>query len=138
MQSLWLMVLASHIAAAAVWWWVMPGAPAALLLAVVLAATLVVRGRLSEVLLPPTRAAGQVFWLAFAISSRIIFFDSFQSLWLLPFVGGVVLAVLWGTRFRFRVRPLWPVPLLAALAALFGWVLPGTQRAPDPATAPAG
>src|SRR4051812_32845693 len=106
MQPLWLMVLAANLAAAAVWWWVMPGL-AAPFLTVMLAAALVARGRASELILPPVLAAIPPFWIAFAISSRIVFFESFRSLWLLPFVAGVVLAALWLNRFRLRTRPVW-------------------------------
>jgi hypothetical protein len=138
MQPFWMILLASHVAAAAVWWWVMPAGIAAPLLMVVLAAAVVARGRVSETIVPPILAAIPVFWIAFAISARIVFFESFRSLWTLPFIGGVGVALMWMRRFRFQVRPVWLVPVAAGLAALLGWMLPDTQRAPDAATAPAG
>src|SRR5437870_11011870 len=104
MQTIWLLLLAVHTGAAAVWWWMMPGgfpssssefwvnqvtplgAVAVLLLA------LFARGRLSETVMPPALAAIPMFWMAFAISARITFDDSFRSQWNLPFLAGAAFA----------------------------------------------
>jgi hypothetical protein len=138
-QLVWLTLLAAHIGAAGVWWWLMPGGFLGPLFIVVLLLTaLVARGRLGRALLPAVLAAIPVFWMAFGISSRIVFFASFQSLWNLPFIGGAVLAGLWVQQFRLRLTAKWLVPLFVVPAALAGWALPGSQQAPDPTTAPNG
>ena len=149
-RFVWLMLLAVHTGAAGVWWWLMPGgfpssstefwvnqvAPPLVIAMLLLA--LFARGRFSEAILPPILAMIPVFWMAFGISSRITFPESFASLWNLGFIGGAVLAGLWVRQFRFQVRPLWLTPALAVVAACAGWAAPGTQQAPEPATAPAG
>jgi hypothetical protein len=149
-QLLWLTLLATHTAAAAVWWWVVPGgfpSSSALfwtnqffppILMVLLLVALVARGRLSEAILPPVLAALCVFWMAFAISARIVFFETFRSMWNLPFLGGAILGGLWIRRFGLRRKPIWVIPLVAVFAGLAGYNLPGTQRAPDATTRPAG
>src|SRR4051812_40083506 len=121
----WMTLLAVHTGAAGVWWWLMPGgfpsssaefwvnqAAPPIVIAVLLTA-LVARGRFSETVLPPVLAAIPVFWLAFAISARITFDDSAASAWNLPFVAGAILSILWSRHFRFRVRAIWLVPVLA-------------------------
>jgi len=148
-QLVWLTLLAVHTGVAVVWWWLMPGGfpssstefwvnqvvpPFAV---VALLTGLLARGRLSDKVLPPILAVIPIFWLAFSMSARIVFPESFRSLWNLPFVAGAVLVGLWLRQFRSR-RPIWVVLVLAVLAALAGWAFPGSQRAPDPATAPAG
>lgn len=149
-QLVWLMLLAVHIGAAGVWWWLMPGGfpsssteywvnQVAPLVAVALLATaLFARGRFNHVILPAVLAAIPAFWMAFGISSRLTFDESFRSLWNLPFIGGAIVGGLWINYFRLRLVARWLVPLFAVPAALAGWAFPGTQRAPDPSTLPAG
>jgi hypothetical protein len=138
-QLVWLTLLAVHVGAAAVWWWLMPGGFVGPLLIVgVLLTGLFARGRLSEALLPPILAAITVFWLVCAVSARVTFGASIGSLWNVPFLAGAGLAGLWVKQFRFRVRPIWLLPLLVLPAAWAGWTFPATQRAPDPATTPLG
>jgi hypothetical protein len=149
-QLIWLTLLAAHTGAAAVWWWLMPGGfpstateywvnqVAPLFTIVVLLTALFARGRLGQAILPPVLAAIPIFWMAFGVSARIVFVESFQTSWNLPFLAGAILAGLWVKAFRFRLRPAWLVPVVAVPAAIAGWALPGSQRAPDPATAPAG
>ena len=146
-QLVWLTLLAIHTGAAAVWWWLMPGgfpsssgaffvdqlAPPILVAA--LLAALLARGRLSQAILPPVLAAIPLFWMAFGISSRIVFPESFSSLWNLPFLGGAALAGLWARQFRHRLRPWWA---LALAAAIVGWEFPISQHAPEPSTRPTG
>src|SRR3954470_12621563 len=115
-QLIWLMLLAIHTGGATVWWWMMPGGfpsssteywvnGVAPLAAVVLFLTaLFARGRLSETVMPPVLAAIPLFWMAFGISARIPFDDSFRSSWNLPFLVGAGGAGLWARQFRFRVR----------------------------------
>jgi hypothetical protein len=147
-QLVWLTLLAIHTGAAGVWWYLMPdGFPSSssefwvnqvappLIIAVLLTA-LFARGRFSQTILPPVLAMIRVFWVAFAVSSRITFGDSLGSLWNLPLLAGSVLAALWVRQFRFRVPPVWLVPMVAIVAAVAGWAFPGSQRARDPATAP--
>jgi hypothetical protein len=139
LQLVWLLLLALHIGAAGVWWWLMPGgSPWALVIVALLATALLARGRLGEALLPPVLAALPAFWMAFAISSRLVFDVSFESAWHLPFVAAFAFGVLWIHKMRLRVRAWWLVPLIVIPAAIFGWLLPGTQRAPDPTTTPTG
>jgi hypothetical protein len=147
-QLVWLTLLAAHTGAAAVWWWLMPGGfPSSStsywvnqfwppLVMVLFGGALLVRGKLSEAVLPPILAAIPVFWMAFGLSARLTFPQSFGSLWYLPFFGGALLAGLSSKQFRFRRRPIWLMPSLALAAAIAGWILPGTQRAPDPSTQP--
>jgi hypothetical protein len=149
-QLVWLTLLAAHIGVAAVWWWLMPGgfpssSPhfwvnqiAAPLAAMVFGVALLARGKLSETVLPPILATIPLFWMAFGISARLTFPQSFGSLWYLPFFGGALLAWLWSRQFPVRQRPIWLIPTLAVAAAISGWTLPGTQRAPDPSTRPSG
>ena len=142
--------VALHIGAAGVWWWMMPGGfPSSatefwvnqsippLIIAVLLTA-LVARGKVGPALLPPVLAAIPLFWMAFAISSRLTFDVSFESAWHLPFVAAFVVAVLWINNMRTRVIAKWLLPIILIPAALIGWALPGTQRAPEPSTTPTG
>ena len=150
MQVVWLLLLALHIGAAGVWWWMMPGgfpstatefwvnqAIPPVIMAVLLTA-LVARGKVGPALLPPVLAAIPLFWMAFAISARLTFDVSFESAWHLPFVAAFVMAVLWINRMRTRLVAKWLLPIIVIPAALAGWALPGTQRAPEPATTPTG
>jgi hypothetical protein len=149
-KLVWLTLLALHAGVAAMWWWLMPhGFPtssmelwlnevAPLVVIALLATALLARGRLSAAILPPVLAAIPIFWMAFGISARLTFVDSFESLWKLAFIGGAVLAGIWVQQFRGQLRPVWLVPLLTIPAALSGWLLPDWQRAPEPTTAPAG
>jgi hypothetical protein len=149
-QLLWLTLLALHTGAAGVWWYLMPGGfpssstefwvnqVAPPLIIGVLLTALFARGRFSQTILPPILAMIPMFWMAFAVSARIAFGESFGSLWNLPFFAGSALAALWARQFRFRVTPIWLTPMVAIAAAVAGWTLPGSQRAPDPATAPSG
>lgn len=149
-QLLWLTLLAAHTGVAAVWWWVMPGGfpststefwlnqVASPMVVGVMLVALLARGRIGETLLPPILAAIPVFWMAFGISSRIVFFESFRSLWNLPVFLGAGVAGLWVRQFRFRTSPRWLVPALALPMALAGWALPGALQAPEPATRPLG
>src|SRR5438046_726783 len=107
MQLVWLSLLAVHTGAAAVWWWLMPGANQIIppLVVLVFLTALFARGRFAETILPPVLAIIPFFWMAFGISARLTFVESFRALWNLPFLGGGALAVLWVRRFRFRVRP---------------------------------
>ncbi|MCU1280754.1 MAG: hypothetical protein JWM53_4300 [bacterium] len=149
-QLVWLMLLAVHTGAAAVWWWLMPGgfptsstefwvnqvAPpfaVAMLLTALLA-----RGRFGHAIRPAVLASIPIFWMAFAISSRIVFDESFESRWNLPFIAGAAVAVLWGNQFRLRLGARWLVALIVVVAAVAGWAFPGSQRALDPATTPSG
>ena len=149
-KLLWLTLLALHLGVTAVWWIMMPhGFPSSStehwlnevappFLIALFGTALLARGRLSEAMLPPVLAAIPLFWMAFGISARITFVDSFESLWKLPFIGGAVLAGLWVRQFRAVLRPWWLVPLLAIPAALSGWAMPDWQRAPSPSTTPTG
>ena len=150
LQLVWLLLLALHIGAAGVWWWLMPGGfPSSStefwvnqfwppLIVALLSFALLARGRIGEGLLPPVLAAIPVFWMAFAISARLTFDASFESAWHLPFVAAFALAILWIHKMRLKVRAWWLVPLVVIPAAILGWALPGTQRAPDPSTTPTG
>jgi hypothetical protein len=108
------------------------------LIVALLATALVSRGKLNHAILPPALAAIPLFWMAFAVSSRLTFQLSFESAWHLPFVAAFAVAVLWINKMRLRVTAWWLVPLIAIPALICGWALPGTQRAPDPTTTPAG
>lgn len=150
LQLLWLTLLAVHTGAAAVWWWLMPGGfPSSstafwvnqvLPIAVIalLLTALFARGAVSQAILPPVLGAIILFWMAFGISARITFDESFRSLWNLPFFGGAILAALWVKQFRFASRPVWLAPLFMIGGAIAGWSMPSTQRSPDPTTIPAG
>lgn len=147
-RLVWLTLLAVHTGVAVMWWAIMPGGfpssateywvneVAAPIAAVVFLVALLARGRFSEAILPPVLAIIPLFWMAFGISARILFPESFANLWNLPFILGAVLVGLWIRQFRFRLRALWLVPAVAALAA--GWAFPGALQAPPPATTPAG
>jgi hypothetical protein len=149
-RFVWLTLLAVHIGAAGVWWWLMPGGfpgsstefwinqVAPPLVVGGLLTALVARGRFSEAILAPMLATIPIFWMAFGVSSRIVFPVSSGSAWNVLFVAGAALTGLWVRQFRFRVRPVWLVPVLAVAAAVAGWTFPGALRAPEPATAPAG
>src|SRR5438105_1855565 len=149
-QLVWLMLLAVHTGAAAVWWWMMPGGFSSaateywvnqvlpLGAVAVLLTALFARGKLSETVMPPVLAAIPVFWMAFGISARITFDDSFRSSWTTPFLVGAGVAALWVRQFRFRVRARWLLAAMMVAGAVAGWTLPGTQRAPAPATSPSG
>ena len=149
-QLIWLTLLAVHTGAAAVWWWLMPGGfPGSsseywvnqvvpLIAVVVLLTALFARGRFNHIVLPAVLAAIPAFWMAFGISARLVFDDSFRSLWNLPFIGGAAVGGLWVHQFRLRLVAKWLVPLLVVPAILAGWSFPGSQRAPDPATTPVG
>src|SRR5581483_8376563 len=149
-QLLWLTLLAGHTAAAAVWWWLTPGgfpswAPQfwvhqvlpPIVTAVFLFA-LLARGRWSEAILPPILTMIPAFWIAFALSARLTFPESFGSTWYLPFFGGVIVAWLSTRHFRLRRRPIWLIPALALLALWAGWSLPHSLQAPEPSTLPSG
>ncbi|HEY2745715.1 MAG TPA: hypothetical protein VGL86_13865, partial [Polyangia bacterium] len=122
LQLVWLLLLALHIGAAGVWWWLMPGGfPSSAtefwvnqfwppVLVALLSLALLARGKIGEALLPPVLAALPVFWMAFAISSRLTFDASFESAWHLPFVAAFGFAVLWIHKVRLRVRAWWLVP----------------------------
>ena len=150
LQLVWLLLLALHIGAAGVWWWLMPGSfPSSAtefwvnqfwppVIVVVLVVALLARGKLGEALLPAALAAIPAFWLTFGLSARLTFDQSFESAWHTPFVLAFGLAVLWIHKMRLRVRAWWLVPLFVIPAAIFGWALPGTQRAPEPSTTPVG
>ena len=150
LQLIWLMLIALHIGATGVWWWMMPGGfPSSAtefwinqffppLIVVVLLVALLARGKVGPAILPAVLAAIPTFWMAFAISSRLTFDASFESAWHLPFVAAFIVAVLWINNVRTRVTAWWLVPLLVIPAAIAGWALPGTQRAPEPSTTPAG
>ena len=149
-QLVWLTLLAVHTGAAAVWWWLMPGGfpgssteywvneVAPFFCVALLATALFARGRFNHVILPPVLAAIPAFWMAFGISSRLTFDESFRSLWNLPFIGGVIVGGLWIPQFRLRLVAKWLVPLIVLPAAIAGWSFPGTQRSPEPSTTPAG
>jgi hypothetical protein len=146
MQLVWLMLLAVNIGAAGLWWWVSPsGSPdplvnqvVPLIAVVVFLVALFARGRLSQVLLPPVLAAILMFWMAFGISARVLFPESFRTSWNVPFLGGAGLTALWLRQFRARARPIWLVLGLVVLAGIAGWVFPGALRAEPPATHPTG
>jgi hypothetical protein len=150
LQLVWLLLLALHIGAAGVWWWLMPGGfPSSAtefwvnqfwppVIVVLLVVALLARGKLGEALLPAALAAIPAFWLTFGLSARLTFDASFESAWHTPFVLAFGLAVLWIHKMRLRVRAWWLVPLFVIPAAIFGWALPGTQRAPEPSTTPTG
>jgi hypothetical protein len=149
LQLIWLILLGVHLGAAALWWWMMPGgfptsatqfwvnqlAPP-LVMAALLAA-LFTRGKIGQTILPLVLAALIVFWMAFAISARLLFFESFASAWNLPFIAGAVLGGLWVRQFRVHRPPLVAIAAVVVVAALAGWSFPGTQRAPAPSTQPA-
>lgn len=149
-QLVWLTLLAGHTALAVVWWWMMPhGFPSSsteywvnevdpVIVIALFATALAARGKFSEKILPPVLSLIPPFWMACAISSRLTFIESVQAGWYLPFFGGAGLAALWWKQFRERVRPIWVLPLIVVPAALAGWSFPLTQRAPAPATLPAG
>jgi hypothetical protein len=149
-QLLWLTLLAGHTGAAAVWWWLMPGGfPSSApqfwvnqalppIVTVVLLFALFARGKWSEAILPPILTTIPVFWIAFALSARLTFPESFGSTWYVPFFGGVILAWLSTRHFRLKRRPIWLIPTLAVLAAWAGWSFPHTFQAPEPSTQPEG
>lgn len=146
----WFTLLAVHTGAAGVWWWLMPGgfpssapefwvnqvAPPFCIL--FLLAGLFARGRASHALLPAVVAMIPAFWMAFGISSRLTFDDSFGSSWTWAFIPAAIVGGLWVNQFRLRLTVKWLVPLFVLPALLGGWLLPGTQRAPDPGTNPTG
>ena len=148
-QQVWLLVFASHAALAAIWWWLMPGgfpswAPQywfnqvlPLVVLAVIVAALFAPKALRTALAPAIQLAFPVFWMVFAVSLRLTFPDSIGFLWNLLFAGGFVLAVLWVRQYRFTVPHAWLLPCFALPALWMGWVLPGSQRAEDPATHPA-
>ncbi|HEX8950348.1 MAG TPA: hypothetical protein VF945_00815, partial [Polyangia bacterium] len=147
---IWLTLLAVHTGAAAVWWWLMPGGfpsssteywvneVAPIFCIALLLTALFARGRFSHAILPPVVAAIPAFWLAFGISARLTFDDSFGSRWTMAFVPAAAVGGLWVNQFRLRLTVKWLVPLLVVPALWAGWVFPGTQRAPEPATTPTG
>jgi hypothetical protein len=149
-QLLWLGLTAVQAAAAGVWWWLMPGgfpssstefwvnqvAPLVVIGLVILGLT--ARGRVGAAILPPFMAAVPVFWMAASVASVVAFGASMQSRWKLVFIAAALLTAEWIRQFRSRVQAWWLVPVFCLPAALAGWALPGTQRALDPATRPAG
>ena len=147
---IWLTLLAVHTGAAAVWWWLMPGGfpssaaaywvneVAPVFCVLLLLSALFARGKFSHAILPPVVAAIPAFWMAFGISSRLTFDDSFGPRWSLPFIGGAIIGGLWVNQFRLRLTVKWLVPLIVLPALWAGWVFPGTQRAPEPTTTPTG
>ncbi|MCU1278262.1 MAG: hypothetical protein JWM53_1808 [bacterium] len=149
-QVVWLTLLAVHTGAAGVWWWLMPGGfpsssteywvnEVAPVFAVALLLTaLFARGRFGEAIRPAVLLAIPVFWMAFAISARIAFDDSFASGWSAPFIAAAAVAALWINNMRPRVRVWWLVPVIVVPVALAGWAFPGAERSPEAATTPTG
>ena len=146
----WFTLLAVHTGAAAVWWWLMPGgfpssAPeywvnevAPIFCILILLTALFARGKFSHAILPAVVAMIPAFWLAFGISSRLTFDDSFGSRWTTAFIPAAIVGGLWVNQFRLRLTVKWLVPLFVLPALIGGWLLPGTQRAPEPSTTPRG
>lgn len=146
----WFTLLAVHTGAAGVWWWLMPGgfpssAPefwvnqvAPIFCILFLLTALFARGRFSHAVLPAVVAMIPAFWMAFGISSRLTFDDSFGSRWTYAFIPAAIVGGLWVNQFRLRLTAKWLVPLLVVPALIGGWLFPGTQRAPEPATNPTG
>jgi hypothetical protein len=149
-QFVWLTLLAVHTGAAAVWWWLMPGGfpsssteywvneVAPVVIIVVLLTALFARGGFGHAIRPPVLAALPLFWMAFAISARIVFDESFRSGWSGPFVAAAVVFGVWVSQFRLRLRARWLIPLIVIPAAIAGWDFPGTQRSAEAATTPVG
>ncbi len=146
----WFTLLAVHTGAAGVWWWLMPGGfpssepqfwvnqVAPIFCILILLTALFARGRFSHAILPPVVAMIPAFWMAFGISSRLTFDDSFASLWTYAFIPAAIVGGLWVNQFRLRLTVKWLVPLFVVPALIGGWLFPGTQRAPEPATSPTG
>src|SRR6185369_14896456 len=98
-QLVWLTLLAVHTGAAAVWWWLMPGGfPSSSteywvnqflppFVVLIFLTALFARGRFAERALPPVLAIIPIFWMAFGVSARLTFVESFRALWNLPFLG---------------------------------------------------
>jgi len=146
----WLVVLAFHAVAAAGAIWLLPGgfsighlrfwsntvAPIVLMITVSLAIA-ASRGHRYDSL-RTILIAFPVAWVAAAISLRGLFPVTFRLLFVVPLAGAVVMGGAWLLTFR-RSTPagasLWGVVLAAAL---FGGLLPLTQRAPKPDTRPLG
>jgi len=149
-QLVWLTLLAMHAGAAGVWWWLMPGGfpsssphywvneVAPLFCVALLLTALFARGKFSHAILPAVLAMIPAFWLAFGISARLTFDDSFRSSWSYAFIGGAIVGGLWVNQMRLRLTVKWLVPLTVLVALFGGWSFPGTQRAPEPATNPTG
>ena len=146
----WFTLLAVHTAAAGVWWWLMPGGfpsstpqywvneVAPVFCIALLLTALFARGKFSHAVLPAVVAAIPAFWLAFGISARLTFADSFGSSWMTAFIPAAIIGGLWVNQFRLRLTAKWLVPVVVVPALIAGWLLPGTQRAADPSTTPTG
>jgi hypothetical protein len=142
-QLLWLTLIAANTAMAGVWWWISPGGsvlnqvgPPVVM--VVLLVGLLARGKASNAILPPILFGIFGFWIGFGISARIVFFESWRSLWNLPFLGGLVLGALAIRQFGLRRKPVWLIPLLVVVTGLCGWAMPGQIRSPESSTQPVG
>jgi len=149
-QLVWLTLLAVHAGAAGVWWWLMPGGfpsssseywvngVAPIFCVALLLTALFARGKFSHAILPAVLAMIPAFWMAFAISALLTFNESFRGSWSYAFIGGAIVAGLWVNQMRLRLTAKWLVPLTVIPALIAGWVFPGTQRSPEPATTPTG
>ena len=145
----WLLVLGVHAAAASAWWWLMPRgfppshprfwsngvAPIVTLAAVATAVIAARRPRLG--LLRTTLAAFPAAWGAAALSSRFAFPITFGRLFLLPLLGGTLMAAALALTFRgLALAAGWSIRGVAIAAAAFGAVLPLALRPPAPDTRP--
>ena len=144
MRLFWLAILTAHATAAVAWWWLLPGGFAMshprfwvnqALPVIVLGLVLWLRmrvwdnARLRNTLL----AMFPAFWLAVAVSARVIFPTSARLFFLAPLALGLVMLLLVCLARPRPARWAWGIVILAAL---LGTLMPLAERGWDPDTHP--
>jgi hypothetical protein len=141
-------VFTAHLVLAAAWVWLMPGgfplahprfwANRVLPLAVLalVGVYLWARFRRRDDVLRTLALAVAAFWLAAAVSGRIVFPVTARLLWLAPLAGAAVVALV-ATRYiqSERLRRV-PVAALVMVCAAVGALVPLSQRGEDASTRP--
>jgi hypothetical protein len=141
-------VFTAHLVLAAAWWWLMPGGfPAAhprfwvnrvLPVGVIafVATYLWARYRRRDAVLRTLAVAMAAFWLAAAVSARVVFPVTMRWLWVVPFVGALVITWVVIRVIRSGTLRVMPLALTVIVAATLGALAPITQRGEDPTTWP--
>lgn len=147
-RTLWLALLTAHATAAILWWWeapvgfpwrgarqwtnqVLPWAVVAIAIIARLAMRLRPRLGAASMLTIPTA------WATAAIVARVAFPITFRLLWLVPFVVGAMLLVLWLASCRRMTR--WrsfELYICGVVAIAIGCFIPLSQRGAPPGTRP--
>jgi hypothetical protein len=145
MRLFWLAILTAHATAAVAWWWLMPGGfglPEArfwvneALPVIVLALVLTVRFGVwrREEFRNNLLVMFPAFWLAAAVTARVVFPQSAAGFWWAPLLFGTAMA---GSVAYSRHRPGGIAWAGAAMAVALGVAMPLAQRAAEPDTRPA-